>query len=173
MRILRYMLLAALVPVLLFFAVGLFSDEARFRTRLPVTDAGPVWQRFSQPEQLGRLVGEPVRLRPDGVLAWQLLDDQGQPRARLQYLKLEPGRSLVYRVEGEHMTSEGRLNLYRDHEGQAWLESEQRLRGEGLFWRAVLRLSVQTMETRHRADLVRVLAGEIDNSAVKGPAEGG
>ncbi len=162
MRILRYMLLAALVPIALFFAVGLLYAHSDYHTRLPVQDPAAVWQRLSTPQQLGRLVGEPVRLREDGILAWQLLDDRGQPRARLQLLKLEPGRSIRYRVDSDTMHSEGLLELSRDPEGRLWLESRQQVRGKSLFWRAVLKLSTDTLVTRHRADLLRILAGEID-----------
>ncbi len=162
MRILRYMLLAALVPIALFFAVGLLYSQSDYHARLPVREAAAVWQRLSNPQQLARLVGEPVRLREDGILAWQLLDDQGQPRARLQLLKLEPGRSIRYSVDSDTMHSEGLLELSRDPDGQIWLESRQQLRGNSLFWRAVLKLSSDTLVTRHRADLLRILAGEID-----------
>ncbi len=167
MRILRYMLLAALVPIALFFAVGLLYSQSDYHTRLPVQDPAAVWQRLSTPQQLGRLVGEPVRLREDGILAWQLLDDHGQPRARLQLLKLEPGRSIRYSVDSETMHSEGQLALSRDPDGQIWLESRQQLQGKSLFWRAVLKLSTDTLITRHRADLLRILGGENDPKTAK------
>lgn len=156
MRILKYSLLAVIVLVMLFFAVGLFKSQSSFEIRLPVESSQEaVAQHFARPQHLATLFAASPQLEVIKTGQWRLTVMDSDADAILLSILSSDTQQLGYQIENQRMSIQGQLRFNALDENQTEIVSRQTLEGHSLFWRSVLTLARDTLATKHKADLLQ------------------
>lgn len=151
MKLLRYLLLAAALPVIVFLLAGVFSSgkEMRFQIELNQAEA-EVRKTLQDPVENPRWLGEGVIVKAieEGHFAIARMEADEDVAS----LQRRTGKDLAYVLESESIVMDIGFDMAGQHEASV-LQVSISAEGKTLLWRSLLVFSSEMLQKKLEYDL--------------------